>query len=46
MIPEPIGSKGSKRAKVFEVDHPATRRVKVVRLKTVLGKLPENVVFL
>ncbi|MGB8312113.1 MAG: class I SAM-dependent methyltransferase [Halobacteriota archaeon] len=36
---------GLKRAKVFEVDHPATQRIKVVKLKTALGKLPENVVF-
>jgi len=36
---------GLKRAKVFEVDHPATQRVKVVKLKEALGELPENVVF-
>ena len=34
-----------KRVKVFEVDHPATQRVKVARLKEALGELPENVVF-
>ncbi len=36
---------GLKRLKVFEVDHPATQRVKVARLKEALGELPENVVF-
>ena len=36
---------GLKRVKVFEVDHPATQRVKVVKLKEALGELPENVVF-
>jgi len=36
---------GLKKVKVFEVDHPATQRVKVARLKEALGALPENVVF-
>jgi methyltransferase (TIGR00027 family) len=34
-----------KRVKVFEVDHPATQRRKMEKLKQVFGKLPENVVY-
>jgi len=33
------------RVKVFEVDHPATQQDKVEKLKQLLGRLPENVVF-
>lgn len=36
---------GLKRIKVFEVDHPATQRVKVSRIHGILGTLPENVVY-
>jgi methyltransferase (TIGR00027 family) len=31
--------------KVFEVDHPATQGVKIERLKRLLGRLPDQVVF-
>ena len=33
------------RVKVFEVDHPATQQAKVEKLKEILGRLPEYVVF-
>jgi methyltransferase (TIGR00027 family) len=33
-----------KRTRVFEVDHPATQRIKVTKLKEILGSLPEHVV--
>ena len=33
------------RLKVFEVDHPATQRVKIVKLKKVFGEMPAHVVF-
>lgn len=33
------------RVQVFEVDHPATQRVKVDKLKKVFGKLPEHVIY-
>ncbi len=32
--------------KVFEVDHPATQANKIIRVKKVFGKIPDNVVFL
>jgi len=35
----------SQRVKVFEVDHPATQRVKMKRVGRLLGHLPDNVVF-
>ncbi len=34
-----------RRVTVFEVDHPATQRVKVAKLKTLFGALPDHVVF-
>lgn len=37
------GLKG--RVKVFEVDHPATQRVKIAKLEQTLGQLPEHVVY-
>jgi methyltransferase (TIGR00027 family) len=33
------------RAKVFEVDHPATQQVKLGKLEKILGKLPEHVTY-
>ncbi len=33
------------RVKVFEVDHPATQRVKMKRVERLLGHLPDHVVF-
>ena len=33
------------RVKVFEVDHPATQRVKVAKLEELLGELPSHVTF-
>lgn len=33
------------RATVFEVDHPATQRVKMKRVERLLGRLPDHVVF-
>jgi methyltransferase (TIGR00027 family) len=36
---------GVERRRVFEVDHPATQRVKKQRLVRVLGRLPDHVVF-
>ena len=33
------------RVKVFEVDHPATQRVKMKRVERLLGRLPDHVVF-
>ena len=33
------------KVKVFEVDHPATQRVKMDKVKTILGRLPEHVVY-
>ena len=33
------------KVKVFEVDHPATQRVKMKRVTRLLGHLPDNVVF-
>ncbi len=32
-------------AKVFEVDHPATQRVKIAKLEKILGNLPSDVTF-
>jgi methyltransferase (TIGR00027 family) len=32
------------RVRVFEVDHPAMQKVKVARLKRIMGALPEHVV--
>jgi methyltransferase (TIGR00027 family) len=34
-----------RQVKVFEVDHPATQKVKLDRLKKILGALPEHVVY-
>jgi len=34
-----------KSRKVFEVDHPATQEAKIARLKKILGRLPEHVVY-
>ena len=31
--------------KVFEVDHPATQQVKIIKVKQVFGKLPNNVTY-
>lgn len=33
------------KVKVFEVDHPATQRVKTAKVKKIFGSLPENVVY-
>jgi methyltransferase (TIGR00027 family) len=33
------------RVKVFEVDHPATQQVKIAKMRQILGKLPEHVVY-
>lgn len=33
------------RSRVFEVDHPATQRVKIERVKRIFGSLPDNVVY-
>jgi methyltransferase (TIGR00027 family) len=33
------------RVKVFEVDHPATQAVKLVRLKKIFGAIPDHVTF-
>jgi methyltransferase (TIGR00027 family) len=34
------------KVRVFEVDHPATQAVKMTRLRTILGALPEHVAFI
>jgi methyltransferase (TIGR00027 family) len=34
-----------KSRKVFEVDHPATQEAKLAKLKKILGRLPEHVVY-
>lgn len=33
------------RVKVFEVDHPATQKVKMKRVERLLGRLPDHVIF-
>ncbi len=33
------------RVKVFEVDHPATQQVKIEKIKQMLGRLPDHVVY-
>jgi methyltransferase (TIGR00027 family) len=33
------------QVKVFEVDHPATQRVKIEKLKQIFGRLPEHVIY-
>lgn len=33
------------KVKVFEVDHPATQRVKVDKVKKILGSLPDHVIY-
>jgi len=33
------------KVKVFEVDHPATQKVKIEKVKKILGSLPDNVVY-
>ena len=33
------------KVKVFEVDHPSTQKVKIEKVKKILGSLPDNVVY-
>jgi methyltransferase (TIGR00027 family) len=39
------GLHGKGNIKVFEVDHPATQRVKTEKIKEIFGELPEHVVY-